>query len=137
MSPCTPRSLFRCRLAGAMLLLFAASAHAVSIGQVLNDPRTYADKTVTVEGQVVGMLSLFVIKYFTLNDGTGSINVITEKPLPKKGQRIRVTGKVSELFSLGRETLLVLMEQDKDRGKPGTEETGAPESREQRLPGAI
>ena len=85
----------------------------------------------------MGLLSLFVVKYFTLNDGTGSINVITEKPLPKKGQRIRVTGKVSELFSLGRETLLVLMEQDKDRGKPGTEETGAPDSREQRLSGAI
>lgn len=137
MSPCMPRSLFRCRLLGAVLLLSAASAHAVSIGQVLSDPRSYADRTVTVEGEVVGLLSLFVVKYFTLNDGTGSINVITEKPLPKKGQRIRVTGKVSELFSLGRETLLVLMEQDKDRVKPGTEETNAPESREQRLPGAI
>ncbi len=137
MSPCTPKPLFCCLLAGAMLLLFAASAHAVSIGQLLNDPRTYADRTVTVEGEVVGILSLVVVKYFTLNDGTGSINVITEKPLPKKGQRIRVTGKVSELFSLGRETLLVLMEQDKDRSKPGTEETRALATREQRPPGAI
>ena len=132
---CAPRSRFRCWLLGATLSWFAASAGAVSIGQVLGDPRTYADKTVTVEGAVVGVLSLFVVKYFTLNDGTGSINVITEKPLPRKGSRIRVTGKISELFSLGTQTLLVLTEEDQDKSR--TQETLAPGSQGPELPGAI
>lgn len=106
-----------CRCLVAVLILVAC-AKPVSIKEIVDNPRDYADRTVTIEGEVVGMLSLVVVKYFTVNDGTGSINVITERPLPRKGQRIRVTGKVNEMFSLGTETLLVLVE---DKEKRGTE----------------
>ncbi|MBI2318121.1 MAG: hypothetical protein HYY28_14245 [Betaproteobacteria bacterium] len=68
-------------------------------------------------------MSLVIVKHFTVNDGSGGINVVTERPLPQKGQRIRVTGKVNELFSLGTETLLVLIEEPRE-AKPNTERTG-------------
>lgn len=100
------------------VLILVACAKPVSIKEIVDNPRAYADRTVTIEGEVVGMLSLVVVKYFTVNDGTASINVITERPLPRKGQRIRVTGKVNEMFSLGTETLLVLVE---EKEKSGTE----------------
>ena len=88
-----PRRAARCFIA-AVLLLAAGASQAVRIRDLIDDPRTYVDRTVTIDGEVVGMLSLFVVKYFTVNDGTASINVFTAKPLPRKGQRIRVTGKV-------------------------------------------
>jgi len=114
----------RCCLAALLLSIAAAGcANTVSIKDILANPRAYADHSVTIEGEVTGMFSLVVVKYFTVNDGTGSINVVTERPLPAKGQRIRVRGKVNEVFSLGTETLLVLIEDKGEEGKPM--ETGA------------
>ncbi len=107
----------RC-LAALLLCLAAGCANTVSVKDILANPRAYAERTVTIDGEVTGMFSLVVVKYFTVNDGTGSINVVTARPLPAQGQRIRVTGKVNEVFSLGTETLLVLMEEKSEAGKP-------------------
>jgi hypothetical protein len=111
-----PTCLRRC-LAALLLSLAAACASTVSIKDILANPRAYAERTVSIEGEVTGMFSLVVVKYFTVNDGTGSINVVTDRPLPAKGQRIKVTGKVNELFSLGTETVLVLIEEPGGEGK--------------------
>ena len=124
-----PRRAARCFIA-AVLLLAAGASQAVRIRDLIDDPRTYVDRTVTIDGEVVGMLSLFVVKYFTVNDGTASINVFTAKPLPRKGQRIRVTGKVEEMFSFGSRTLLILTEENKGEARPGTQRTVVPELRE-------
>lgn len=112
-------------LVPVLILVAVACAKPVSIKEIVDNPRTYAERMVTIEGEVVGMLSLVVIKYFTVNDGTGSINVVTDRPLPRKGQRIRVTGKVNEMFSLGTQTLLVLVE-EKEKSGAGSERSGEP-----------
>src|SRR5436309_14971955 len=88
-------------LIATYMILAASQVESADIKEILNDPRTYVDHTVTVQGEVTGVLSLFVFKYFTLNDRTGKINVVTERPLPKQGQTIKVTGKVKEVFALG------------------------------------
>jgi cob(I)alamin adenosyltransferase len=54
-----------------------------------------------------------VVKYFSIRDDSGEIAVVTNKPLPKKGETIKVKGKVQEAFSLGTETLLVIIETEK------------------------
>jgi len=110
-------------LVGAYMVLAASQVQSAYIKEILNDPRTYVDHTVTVQGEVTGVLSLFVFKYFTLNDRTGKINVVTERPLPRQGQTIKVTGKVKEVFALGSETLLVLVEDD-EQSSGKTEQTG-------------
>jgi len=134
----TQRSNFIHRsLLAAALLFVLGGANAAPIGQIIDNPRAYVDKTVTIEGNVTGMFSLVVFKYFTVNDGTASINVVTDRPLPRKGQRIRVRGKVSELFSLGSQSLLVLLEDDKEEGVPGIETTGVPQARGRNFPGAL
>jgi hypothetical protein len=118
--------------------LNAGKVCCASIKDIVDDPRSYVDKTVTIDGEVKGRLSLFVVKYFTVTDGTASINVITERPLPRFGQKIRVTGKVTEAISLGRETLLVLIE-DKPEPSGRGKEPAPPRPAEpaERLPGAI
>lgn len=101
--PCRPALL----LAASLL---AACMPATPIGDILAHPRDYADKTVTVEGEVKNVFSLIVVKYFTLDDGTGSITVITERPLPRKGEKLKVTGTVKEGFSLGDQSLTLIVE---------------------------
>ena len=104
-------SQFRAWFLVAMaMLLLAACVRTVSIKDIVDQPREYADKQVTVEGEVSGAFSLFVIKYFLVKDGTGEIGVVSEKPLPKVGQKIRVTGTVKEAFSLGDQSMTILIE---------------------------
>lgn len=98
-------------LAVAALLLLAACAPATPIKNIIDHPRDYADKPVTVQGEVKNVFSLIVIKYFTLDDGTGSITVVTERPLPQKGEKLKVKGTVKEGFSLGDQTMTLIVEE--------------------------
>jgi DNA/RNA endonuclease YhcR with UshA esterase domain len=98
-------------LAVAATLLLAACAPATPIKNIIDHPRDYADKPVTVQGEVKNVFSLIVVKYFTLDDGTGNITVVTERPLPQKGERLKVRGTVKEGFSLGDQTMTLIVEE--------------------------
>jgi hypothetical protein len=78
----------------------------------LENPRAYAGKTVSVSGEVTQILSFVFIKYFKVRDGTGEITIVTEKPLPKIGVKIKVKGTVEEAFSIGDKQLLVIKEKN-------------------------
>ena len=94
------------------ILLFAGcgSLMATPIKKILENPRVYDSKSVTVSGEVTELFSLIVIKYFVVKDSTGEIIVVTQKPLPQKGSRITVKGTVQEAFSLGDKQLIVIVE---------------------------
>jgi len=96
----------------AAAALIAACSSAPPIERIMADPRAYVDNTVTIDGKVTDAISLVLVKYYTVSDGTGSINVLTERTLPAVGQKVKVRGKVTEVFSLGRKRLIVLMEDD-------------------------
>lgn len=101
--------------ATALLLLLVTACDWIgttSIGSILDKPREYADKKVTVSGTVTEIYSLLVIKYFVLQDETGQIAVISDKPLPRKGTHLKVTGTVREAFSLGDRQVMVLVEEE-------------------------
>lgn len=89
---------------------------STSIGKILADPRAYAGKTVTLSGEVTQIFSLIFIKYFRLRDETGEIVIVTDKPLPKVGAKIRVKGTVQEAFSIGDQQLIVIVEKSKPQG---------------------
>ena len=89
---------------------------STKIGDIRNNPRRYADKEVTVSGTVTSTFSLVVVKYFTLADATGDIAVVTQRPLPKEGERLTVKGTVREAFSIGSESLLVIVEEPAKEG---------------------
>lgn len=87
-----------------------SSVFPTPIHKILTSPRDYADKQVTISGTVVDVFSIVLLKYFTLNDGTGEMIVVTQRPMPTKGDKIKVRGTVQEAFSLGDQQLLVLIE---------------------------
>ncbi|MBI4793369.1 MAG: hypothetical protein HY789_11755 [Deltaproteobacteria bacterium] len=63
-----------------------------------------------VSGMVVEVISILVLKYFVVRDDTGEIAVITQRPLPRKGEKVKVYGKIEEAFSLGDQQMIVLVE---------------------------
>ncbi len=93
-------------------LLLAACSSSPRIDDIMSDPRGYVDNTVTVEGKVTDAFSLVLVKYYTVSDGSGSINVVTARTLPAVGQKVKVRGTVTEVFSIGPKRLIVLMEDD-------------------------
>lgn len=101
-------------LIAAIILCLAVPAcnqiGAVPIGKVLSNPRDYEGQDITISGTVTDAISLFVIKAFVVSDDTGQIYVVTERILPKKGNKVRIKGTVVEAFSFGDQTMTVLKE---------------------------
>ena len=95
-----------------LLLSGCNSILSTPINKILENPRDYSGKTVKISGEVTEVFGLVVVKYFVLKDGTGEIIVVTKKPLPGKGTRVTVTGKVQEAFSIGDRQLIVIMEDE-------------------------
>ena len=80
------------------------------IAKIVQSPRAYEGKEVTVSGTVAETFSLVVVRYFVIRDDTGEIAVVTDRSLPRKGEQLKVTGRVQEAFSLGDQQLIVIME---------------------------
>jgi hypothetical protein len=93
-----------------VVVLVSCGIGTTKIGDIVSHPRDYADKEVTISGEVTETFSLFFVKYFIVRDNSGEISVISEKPLPVKDERIKVKGTVKEAFSIGTKTALVLVE---------------------------
>lgn len=100
-------------LALVAILVGVFAFRTTPIGKIIHDPRDYADKTVTISGNVKEVFGLVFVQYFILEDKTGSIPVVTDKPLPAVGAHLRVRGTVREAFSLGDKQLMVLVEREK------------------------
>jgi len=101
-------------LLGCVLFTGCDSLWSTPINKILENPRDYSDKSVTISGEVSEVFSFFVIKYFVVKDKTGQMVVITKRPLPREGTKITVKGTVQEAFTLGDKQLIVIIE---DEGK--------------------
>jgi hypothetical protein len=108
-------------IAGIFAVLFLAIAlgvaaymkltpHPLSIGSVLKDLRTYDGTSVTVQGTVKEVNNIVGMKWYDLEDPTGSIRVVTQRGLPTQGDYMQVTGIVNEVFNFGGINYTVLLE---------------------------
>ncbi len=88
---------------------------ATKIKDILDHPRDYENKDVTVYGTVTNSVSLLVVKYFELQDETGTIKVVTDKLLPTKGEKIKVTGRMA-VIEVGPERWVALREKSAPSG---------------------
>jgi len=94
--------------------LVASCSGPVAIGKIVEEPSKYDGKTVTIEGEVSGTQSLLLVKFYSLQDETGKITIVTEESMPKDGATKRVKGKVIEALSIADKSLLVVRENRKD-----------------------
>lgn len=103
-------------LARAALLAALAGAAAcgslltTKIGSITANPGAFDGRTVTVAGQVTGRVNLALVKFFRLRDESGEIIVVTQRPLPREGAKVRVKGTVKQAFALGDLRAVVIVE---------------------------
>lgn len=95
-----------------VLLTGCRGLFSTPIEKIIDNPREYDGKDVTISGSVTEVFSLVFIKYYMVKDSTGEIAVITQRPVPKRGTTIRVKGTVKEGFSLGDKHVLVIVEKE-------------------------
>ena len=96
----------------SLLLCHCSSLFTTPINKILENPRDYAGKTVTVSGKITRVFSFFIVKYFVVKDKTGGVTIVAEKALPKIGTKIKVKGTVKEAFSIGDQQLIVILEKN-------------------------
>ena len=92
-------------LACTLLLLggCALSSHP-RIADLKYNPRRYQNHNVTVDGVVTRSWGapLMPFRLYQINDGTGEMTVVASNGhAPTKGARVRVTGRVEDVATLG------------------------------------
>ena len=85
---------------------------ATNIKEILDHPRDYENKEITIYGTVTDATSILFVKYFEIQDDTGKIRVVTDRSLPAKGEKLKVTGRTGVL-EVGSERWVVLREKSR------------------------
>jgi hypothetical protein len=79
----------------------ASAACATSINHILADPSHYRDREVQVSGAVVESFSVADRGAYRIADDTGQLWVVSDRGVPRKGARVKVTGRIREGFNFG------------------------------------
>lgn len=110
-----PRTAASTVLILAILSLAAcAGLVATPIKKILDNPKDYDGRTVTISGEVRDTANVLVFKTYTVKDETGEILVVTKGAVPKKGDTVRLTGVVEQAFALGDRRVVVIRESGDD-----------------------
>jgi hypothetical protein len=86
-------------LAGGVLFLLGCEQK--TINQILVDPHRYANQEVGVVGKVVRSYSVLGRGAYEVDDGTGTLWVISKTGVPREGARVEVKGTIRDAFNLG------------------------------------
>src|SRR5436190_15451967 len=103
----------RMRLAGILLLaagLISVGCARTTISRILAEPQRYTHRNdVRLDGDVVESLSFLGHGAYKLDDGTGTIWVISNHGVPRRGAQVKVHGKIRDVVDVS--TIMRLPEQ--------------------------
>jgi RPA family protein len=100
MSRMVPSRVSAALLAASFALALTGCA-TKTINHIMAEPSRYANRDVTVRGTVTQSVSLLGHGSYRVDDGTGSLWVVSTKGVPRKGARVKVTGKIRDVGDLG------------------------------------
>jgi hypothetical protein len=98
------RSRFRQHLRVGLVLVFALAmigCEQKSINEIRANPSQYANKDVSVVGNVTRSYSVLGRGAYEVDDGTGKLWIVSEKGVPREGARIAVKGTIRDGYNLG------------------------------------
>jgi hypothetical protein len=95
-------------LVGACALL-AAGCATTNVARLLAEPQRFANRDVGLKGDVVESVSLLGHGAYKLDDGTGTIWIVSRHGVPRRGARVSVKGKVRDVVDVS--TIFKLPEQ--------------------------
>jgi hypothetical protein len=103
----------------AATILTTACPKRTSIGDISANPSKYYNKDVAVAGTVRNSFGIALIGgIYKVDDGTGSIWILTNKSVPSKGTQIGVKGKIQDGVNYnGKNYGLAMIEDERRVGK--------------------
>jgi hypothetical protein len=84
-----------------VLGLVMAGCEQTTINQIKADPGRYANKEVTIAGEVVNSYSVIGTGGYELDDGTGKLLIIAKSGAPRKGAKVVVKGNIKDGYDMG------------------------------------
>ena len=94
------------------LILLAGCTRTTPIKTLLDDPGAWNNKKVNIEGTVSAAVGVLGYGAYKLDDGTGTILVVTKSGgAPRDGAKVGVQGVFHTAFTLGTETVAAVEEQ--------------------------
>jgi hypothetical protein len=101
------------RLAALTVLLVALAGckGATPIKEVLDDPSKFGTNPVRIAGTVTEAASVLGVGAYKVKDDTGTITVISKTTgVPRKGAKVGVEGTVQSGYTIGTQSLTVMVE---------------------------
>ena len=105
----------RARRAALFLLVGALGLSSLgcartTVSRILAEPQRYTRQgDVDLRGDVVESVSLLGHGAYKLDDGTGTIWVVSNHGVPRRGARVKVNGRIRDVVDIG--TIMRLPEQ--------------------------
>jgi|SRR3954464_10254479 hypothetical protein len=100
----------------ALTLLLAGCPPSTKISDIEKDPGKYTSKDVTVAGRVTTSYGALGSGMFQLDDGSGTIWVYSQNyGVPGNGNKVAVTGRISQGFSLGGRSFAIILRESQPR----------------------
>jgi hypothetical protein len=94
-----------------LLVTLAGCKGTTPIKEILDDPSRFGSETVRIQGDVTESVGVLGTGAYQVDDGTGTITVVSQSGgVPRQGAKVGVEGTVRPAFTLGSQTLTVLME---------------------------
>jgi predicted small secreted protein len=101
-------------LVASVLLL--AGCPTTKISDIQKDPGKYMNKQITVSGKVSSSYGVLGMGMFQVNDGSGSIWVLSENyGVPGQGNDVSVTGQLVQTASFGGKNFSNVLRETKPR----------------------
>jgi hypothetical protein len=82
-------------------VLFLTGCEEKTINHILIDPHRYANHEVGVAGKVVQSYSVVGHGAYQVDDGTGTLWVVSKAGVPREGVRVAVKGTIRDGYNLG------------------------------------
>ncbi|MBI1797979.1 MAG: hypothetical protein HYR74_13140 [Candidatus Eisenbacteria bacterium] len=99
---------------GLSLIGLAGCQGTIPIGKLLDDPSHYDHQTVRIRGTVGRSVGVLGYGAYQVNDGTGTLTVVTkEGGAPREGASVGVEGEFRSAFTLGTESVAVVIEKER------------------------
>jgi membrane protein implicated in regulation of membrane protease activity len=88
-------------LAVTLLAIGLAACQETTVSRLLAEPDRWRNKDVGLKGKVVQSMSVLGRGAFQLDDGTGTIWIVSTKGVPREGARVAVKGALKDIVDLG------------------------------------
>jgi hypothetical protein len=98
----------------ALAALLGCKSNVTPIKTLLDDPSRFDKQIVRIAGTVGHSAGVLGYGAYQIDDGTGKLTVVTkENGAPREGAKVGVEGEFRSAFTLGTESVAVLIEKQR------------------------